>query len=201
MKSDELLLKMPSGCYARVRMMSADREAPKAEALDLLVEQTKSIFEIHEARLNAAESKAAAVLTADIALAALTVTAAKAVQHVSQTAALVVLAPLVLSAIAATIARSAAGLHRGHSTPTMSRPRLTRESDTAAATVAALRECGPDADPNEVRRLSLEVWRARQLDAYNASGDKELFAAIAGVLFVGALACAVVFGVLVIQSG
>jgi hypothetical protein len=89
---------------------------PLKDALDVLIDQSQRLFAIYDARRASAETKAAGILTADVAIAALTGTAVGVIKHVNL-ALLVGLAVLLLLLVASVIfavyTGSAAGLrHR-----------------------------------------------------------------------------------------
>lgn len=105
--------------------MGAESDGPEAcgrdtdsskDALDVLIDQSQRLFAIYDARRASAETKAAGILTADVAIAALTGTAVGVIKHVNS-AVLIglcgLLVFLVASVIFAVYTGSAAGLrHR-----------------------------------------------------------------------------------------
>jgi low affinity Fe/Cu permease len=183
---------------------------PREEALDCLIDQYQRLFALYDARRSSAEAKAAGILTATVAVAALTATAASLVKHVNIALAVVLVVLLVISVICAIYAASAAGLrgprHREDPAKTNS-PCLSTESaqyrDAARALNATaeeiLRAC-QDAT-NEaltVRVRTLELWKERQLDAHHLAQRKDLGAAYAGITLGLALACGAAIVVLIV---
>ena len=91
-----------------------DTDACK-EALDILIDQNQRLFAIYDARRGNAETKAAGILTADVAIAAATATAVGVAKHVKSlllVGLLVLLLLLVASVICALYTGAAAGLYR-----------------------------------------------------------------------------------------
>ena len=89
---------------------------PQVETLDFLIEQSRRLFEIYDARRSTAETKIAGVVTAAVALATITVTATTSVPtttHLERIFASVVLVCVVLSVFVAFFARLAFGLRVG----------------------------------------------------------------------------------------
>ncbi len=83
------------------------------DALDVLIDQSQRLFATYDARRASAETKAAGILTADVAIAALTGTAVGVIKHVSSALLIglgVLLVLLVASVIFAVYTGSAAGL-------------------------------------------------------------------------------------------
>lgn len=98
-----------------IEVRGRDTDSSK-DALDVLIDQSQRLFAIYDARRASAETKAAGILTADVAIAALTGTAVGVIKHVNL-ALLVGLAVLLLLLVASVIfavyTGSAAGLrHR-----------------------------------------------------------------------------------------
>jgi hypothetical protein len=196
--------------------MTPDRDQRK-EALDLLIDQHQRLFAIYDARRSNAEAKAAGILTATVAIAALTATAASLVKHVNLGFAVALVVLLVLSVIAAIYAASGAGLHglRDSSEETQTEtPLLSTESphyrtaaeDLSTSAEKIMEECRNEAsdaiaiDPMTVRAQTLKLWQERQLDAHHLAQRKDRGAAVAGIALGGAMACGAVVVVLIVTN-
>jgi hypothetical protein len=98
-----------------IEVRGRDTDSSK-DALDVLIDQSQRLFAIYDARRASAEAKAAGILTADVAIAALTGTAVGVIKHVNLALLVglgVLLLLLVASVIFAVYTGSAAGLrHR-----------------------------------------------------------------------------------------
>jgi hypothetical protein len=167
----------------------------QTETLDLLIDQSRRLFEVYDARRGTAETKIAGVVTAAVALATITVTATAATSgttHAEKVLASLVLGCVVLSVLVALLARSALGLRHGEGSI------LSSESGASRARLCALRECGSDESPARAKELALEMWRARERDTHRMARAKERGAGAAGVLLGLALICDGVLGYLLI---
>lgn len=187
---------------------------PREDALDVLIDQSQRLFAIYDGRRSSAEGKAAGILTAAAAIAALTVTAASLVKHVNVELAIGLVAFLVLSIVCAIYAGAAAGLrHRGaRVTPASSEPDKDREqhaagtrqpllstesADYAKAALAfnttaeeILDECRREASVAIVARVrTLELWLERQADAHHLAQRKDQAVGMAGIMLGFALVC------------
>lgn len=168
---------------------------PQVETLDFLIEQSRRLFEVYDARRSTAETKIAGVVTAAVALATITVTATTSVPtttHLERIFASVVLGCVVLSVFVAFLARLAFGLRFGEG------PLLSSESKASRARLCALRGCRSDERPVRVRKLALKMWRARERDSHDMARAKERGAGTAGVLLGLALICDGALGYLLI---
>jgi hypothetical protein len=183
---------------------------PREEALDLLIDQYQRLFALYDARRSSAEAKAAGILTATVAVAALTATAASLVKYVNIPLAVVLVVLLVISVISAIYAASAAGLHgprhREGQAETKA-PLLSTESthyrdaarDLNATADEILRACQDAAsEAITVRVRTLELWQERQLDAHHLAQKKDRGAAYAGITLGLALACGAAIVVLIV---
>jgi hypothetical protein len=183
---------------------------PREEALALLIDQYQRLFALYDARRSAAEAKAAGILTATVAVAALTATAASLVKHVNVALAVVLVVLLVIGVISAIYAASAAGLRgprRREAKAETKSPFLSTEStqyrDAARALdITAdeiLRTCQDAAsEAIAVRVRTLELWQERQLDAHHLAQKKDRGAAYAGITLGLALACGAAIVVLIV---
>lgn len=166
---------------------------PQIETLDFLIEQSRRLFEVYDARRSTAETKIAGVVTAAVALATITVTATTSMTtttHMERVFASIVLGCVVLSVLVALLARSAVGLRVGEG------PLLSSESKASRARLRALSKCQSDESPARVRKLGLKMWRARERDSHDMARAKERGAGAAGVLLGLALICDGVLGYL-----
>jgi hypothetical protein len=94
---------------------SDSAEDPNKDALDVLIDQNQRFFAIYDSRRGSAETKAAGILTADVAIAGLTATAVGLTKHVNSLLLVglgVLLLLLVVSVIFAIYTGAAAGLRR-----------------------------------------------------------------------------------------
>lgn len=196
----------------------------REDALDVLIDQYQRLFALYDARRNSAEAKAAGILTATVAVAALTATAASLVNHVDVTLAVALVVLLVLSVGSAIYAASAAGLRgaRGRADQPRAKPPfldqverkrsfLSTESAqywdavnaldaTAAGLMAACRDAASESLTVRVRALKL--WQERQMDAHHLAQRKDRGAAIAGIMLGLALVCGALIVVLIVtRSG
>jgi hypothetical protein len=190
------------------------RVDPRKDALDVLVDQSQRLFEIYDARRSSAEGKAAGILTAATAIAALTVTAASLVKHVNVELAVGLVGFLVLSIACAIYAGAAAGLRHREARVNLAssgpaadqelpvdgarQPLLSTESaDYARAARAVgtkademLAECRDDASVAiVVRARALELWLERQADAHHLAQRKDRAVGLAGIMLGFALVC------------
>jgi hypothetical protein len=167
---------------------------PQMETPDLLIEQSRRLFEVYGARQSTAETKIAGAVTAAVALAAITVnvTTTTTLEKVFGGAVLVC---VVLSVIVALLARSWSGLHR------KGRFSLSSESEEFRNARCALGKCEISESPARIKELTLEMWRAREHDTHCMARAKEQGAAVAGILLGLALICYVVFGCLLLTTG
>lgn len=167
--------------------------------LDVLIEQSRSLFAIYDARRSTAETKIAGVVTAAVAVATITVTAATPATGTTQaekTWASIVLALVVASVLCALLARSLFGLQLGEKKG----PFLSSESNASRDWQCALRDCPSDASPAHAKELALAMWRARESDSHDMARAKERGAGAAGVLLGLALVCDGILGYLLIQG-
>jgi hypothetical protein len=173
--------------------MSRETDA-QTETSDLLIEQSRRLFEVYAARQSAAETKIAGAVTAAVALAAITVnaTTTTTLETVFGGAVLVC---VVLSVIVALLARSWSGLRR---TGLFS---FSSESKEFRKARSALRKSGINRSPAGVKDLTLEMWRARERDTRRMARAKEQGAAVAGILLGLALICDAAFGCLRLTTG
>lgn len=170
---------------------------PQIATLDVLIEQSRSLFAIYDARRSTAETKIAAVVTAAVAVATITVTATTSTTgttHTEKVLASIVLACLVASVLFAILARSALGLRFGQG------PLLSSESKASRDWQCALRDCQSDESPAHAKELALEMWRARESDSHDMAQAKERGAGVAGLLLGLALVCDGVLGYLLIKG-
>lgn len=191
-------------------MSAGSRDDPREDALDLLIDQYQKLFALYEARRSSAEAKAAGILTATVAVAALTATAASLVKHVNVALAVSLVVLLVLSVVCAIYAASAAGLHGPRSRKAQTEikpPFLSTESTqyrgAARALNAAANEIleacqGAASEAITVRLRTLELWRERQIDAHHLAQRKDRGAAYAGITLGLALACGAAIVVLIV---
>jgi hypothetical protein len=196
---------------ARPRPAKSCVTDPREDALDVLIEQYQRLYALYDARRSSAEAKAAGILTATVAVAALTATAASLVKHVNVTLAVALVVLLVLSVLGAIYAASGAGLFyrkkqakaKLEDEVETEPPFLSTESDeyqhavqelnaTAITVLKACEHAGSKAITVRVR--TLELWRARQLDAHHLARDKDRGAAGAGI----ALGSALVLGAIIV---
>jgi xanthine/uracil permease len=166
---------------------------PQTETLDFLIEQSRRLFEVYEARRSTAETKIAGVVTAAVALATITVTAT-ITTHLERVFASVVLGCVVLTVLVALLARLAVGLQLGEG------PLLSSESKASRARLSALHRCQGDESPARVREGALKMWRARERDSHNMARAKERGAGAAGILLGLALICDGVLGYLLLAG-
>jgi hypothetical protein len=174
-----------------------DENAPRTDTLDFLIEQSRRLFEVYEARRSTAETKIAGVVTAAVALATITVTAtatATTTTSAEKVLTSIVLGCVVLSVLVAVLARSAIGLRFGEG------PLLSTESRTSREQLCALRKCRGDGSPAGVRELTLEMWRARERDSHDMARAKERGAGAAGALLGLALICDGALGYLLLAG-
>ena len=170
---------------------------PQMETLDFLIEQSRRLFEVYDARRSTAETKIAGVVTAAVALATITVTAsatATTTTHLERVFASVVLGCVVLSVLVALLARLAIGLRFGEG------PLLSSESMASRARLSALRKCRSDESPAHVRELALKMWHARERDSHDMARAKERGAGAAGILLGLALVCDGALGYLLLAG-
>ncbi len=166
--------------------------------LDVLIEQSRSLFAIYDARRSTAETKIAGVVTAAVAVATITVTATTSTTgttHAEKVLAWIVLGCVVLSVLAALLARSALGLRFGEGRF------LSSESKASRAGLGALRDCQGNESPAHAKELALEMWRARECDSQKMAQAKERGAGAAGVLLGLALVSDSILGYLLIKGG
>lgn len=166
---------------------------PQAETPDLLIEQSRRLFEVYSARQSTAETKIAGAVTAAVALAAITVSAPTTTTLEAYFGG-AVLVFVVLSVIAALVARSSGGLRW---TGLFS---LSSESEEFRNARCALNKCGINESPARVKELTLRMWRAREHDTHCMAIAKERGAAMAGVLLGLALICYTAFGCLLLTT-
>ncbi len=167
---------------------------PQTETPDLLIEQSRRLFEVYGARQSTAETKIAGAVTAAVALAAITVNATTTTTLETYLGG-TVLVCVVLSVIVALVARSWSGLHW---TGLFS---LSSESEEFRNARCALGKCGINESPARVKELALEMWRAREHDTHCMARAKERGAAVAGILLGLALICYAAFGCLLLTTG
>jgi hypothetical protein len=186
---------------------------PKVETLDVLIEHTRALYEIYNERRRGAELRAAALVTAAVAVATLIVTAeTSGTGNKHEVLALIVLIALAASGVLAIYGRLGAGVkwdeawrrrkikrNRTTSSQTdqmrliLKRPELiSTESDRYWLAQDALRQCGSMTDGVQVRERALELWRARVEDAHDAASDKEKWVGAAAAAFTAALICGAV---------
>jgi hypothetical protein len=167
---------------------------PQTETPDLLIEQSRRLFEVYGARQSTAETKIAGAVTAAVALAAITANAdtTSTLENVFGGAVLVCVA---LSVIVAVFARSWTGLRR------TGRFSLSSESMEFRQARFALRKSGINESPAQVKDLMLEMWRARERDTRRMARAKEQGAAVAGILLGLALICYATFECLLLMTG
>jgi len=155
----------------------------RADVLDLLIDQEHKLLAVYDARQTRADGKAAAALTAAVALGTVTLTAADLsgtnadVLHVS-------FAFVALTAAVSFAARILGGIafHRGR--------KLTSESDMTKGARRLLRNYDiKGTDPNRVRELALDLWCSRATDSHKAAIRREKWAAGAGALLAIVLGC------------
>ena len=173
------------------------REAePQTETADLLIEQSRRLFEVYGARQSTAETKIAGAVTAAVALAAITVnTTTTNTTTLEKLFGGAVLGFVVLSVIVALLARSWSGLRR------TGRFSLSSESEQFRESRFALRKSGINESPARVKEITLEMWRARERDTLRMARAKEQGAAVAGILLGLALICYAAFGCLLLTTG
>jgi len=167
----------------------------QTETLDLLIEQSRRLFEVYSARQSTAETKIAGAVTAAVALAAITVNATSTPTTLEKVFGGAVLFWVALSVIVALLARSWSGLRR------TGRFSLSSESMAFHQARFALRKSGIDESPARVKDLTLEMWRARECDTHRTARAKERGAAVAGILLGLALICYATFGCLLLTTG
>jgi hypothetical protein len=167
---------------------------PQTETPDLLIEQSRRLFEVYGARQSTAETKIAGAVTAAVALAAITVnaTTTTTLEKVFGGLVLVFVVPSVIGAL---LARSGGGLHW---TGLFS---LSSESKEFRDARCALSKCGINESPARVKELTLEMWRAREHDTQEMARAKERGAAVAGMFLGLALICYATFGCLLLATG
>lgn len=170
---------------------------PQTETLDFLIEQSQRLFEIYDARRSTAETKIAGVVTAAVALATITVTATTTTTkttHLETVFASVVLGCVVLTVLAALLARLAVGLRPGEGRL------LSSESKASRARLSALGRCRSNESPAHVKEHALEMWRARERDSHDMARAKERGAGAAGALLGVALICDGALGFLLLAG-
>lgn len=185
---------------------------PRIDALDRLTDQFQRLYVIYDARRASAETKAAGILTAAVAIAALTATASGLVNNVDSTFAIGLVVLLLFSVAAAIYAASGAGLvgRRSRSRRAdMGSPFLSIESAEYRAAADALRVAAGkllascERSNNEaiaVRVVALRLWQERELDAHRLARDKDRGVAAAGILLGLALVCGAVVVVKIVAS-
>lgn len=167
---------------------------PQTETPDLLIEQSRRLFEVYGARQSTAETKIAGAATAAVALATVTVNATTTTTLEKFSGGAVLLF-VVLCVIVALVARSGSGLHwRGLFS-------LSSESEEFRNARCALSKCGINENPARVKELTLEMWRAREHDTQDMARAKERGAALAGMLLGLALISYAAFGCLLLTTG
>lgn len=190
--------------------METSGDDPREDALDLLIDQYQKLFALYDARRSSAEAKAAGILTATVAVAALTATAASLVKHVNVALAVSLVVLLVLSVVSAVYAASAAGLHGPRSRKDKAEvkpPFLSTESPQYRSAARALNATADEiverrrdaaSDAIAVRLRTLMLWQERQLDAHHLARKKDRGAAYAGITLGLALACGAAIVVLIV---
>jgi hypothetical protein len=173
---------------------------PQTETPDFLIEQSRRLFEVYGARQSTAETKIAGAVTAAVALATITVTGTTAAAHVdgahvNECLASIVVGCLVLCVLVAFFARSGGGLQHRKSWFS-----LSSESEEFREARRALGKCGINESPTRVKKLALEMWRARERDTRRAARAKEWGAAMAGALLGVALICDGILGYMLITG-
>lgn len=174
-----------------------DENRWQISTLDVLIEQSRSLFAIYDARRSTAETKIAGVVTAAVAVATITVTATTSTTgttHTEKVLAWIVLGCVVASVLFALLARSALGLRFGEG------PLLSSESKASRDRLCALRNCQSDESPAHAKELALEMWRARESDSHEMAQAKERGAGAAGLLLGLALVCDGLLGYLLIKG-
>ena len=150
--------------------------------MDFLIEQHRQLHELYRARESSADGRAAGAATVGIALATLTVTAAKSLGDEDAAELYVAFGAVVVTVVAALLARAVAGYRR------TKHARLSTESEEAYEARMALSDYDADAaNPDDVRKIALRLWRYRANDARNAAIAKEKWAAAASVFLIAAL--------------
>jgi hypothetical protein len=160
--------------------MTAPAADPSADALDLLIEQEQKLLAVYDARQTSADGKAAAALTAALALATVIPTTAKSLSAENGDIFLNIIFLVVAgTALVALAARVLGGYkhHRGKI--------LSTEGEGAKKARKALWKYPPDGsypDPDYVRRVALALWRNRAKDSRKLAIRREKWAGGAGGL-------------------
>jgi hypothetical protein len=146
----------------------------RADALDALIGEERTLIDRYDARKGSADTVTAAAVTGVLALAALAATAAQTIKTIDKTFAWIVAGVLAAVCLVALCERFLAGLRPDASG-------LTSRSPAYRSALAELRNCGPanNLDPILVRQRILAVCRALATDAESAAESKERWAAFA----------------------
>jgi hypothetical protein len=192
----------------------------EAKQLDFLLDQRQKLAQIYDDRRKDADSNATSVLAAAVALALLGVGATQTQLEAHKVFAAIAICAGVLSATLAMLARSAAGLRPRAGTrgdlPKRSwrlmravlygwRPRSTERGETDAISLLsheseAFRDAYSKLEENHVpsvdrrRAAALDLYRARARDLHYEARAKERTVAVAGLIYVVAVACLAIVG-------
>jgi hypothetical protein len=199
--------------------MPKDDADQAVDALDVLIEQERSLIAYYEARQAKADTTAAAALTVVLALATLAATSARTAPHRGKAFAAAVVIVLGIAVVVALMVRSVAGLRRNRGAqPTADRAavagarmtvrvpfgrRFSSGSPAFDDALDVLREYGSaeaegghlKLDPIEARRRILTLCRARAEDAHRAAIAKDRGAAIASLVLAAAVTLTAIFAV------
>jgi hypothetical protein len=184
------------------------------DALDALIDTERKLFDSYAARVSTAETRATAALTIVVAVATLTVSAARSVQLTWLETVLAVggYAALATTAVSALGARVRAGLqHRPDVLVTVESQRFTSAvealrglgdspasgEEISSRTSAAAQE--PMAiDPLDARLRVLELWRARGEDMHDMARGLDIGAGFALVVLAVGVLCLAFLGLLLL---